>query len=99
MTAWIPWLIAIASMGAFLLFWFRDVRRIMRERQSMVESAASQLASCRKKAAADRSDPEATAVLALSHKIYRQAVDIYNQTLKRPWVRIPAYLMGYEPVS
>jgi len=96
MTACIPWLIAGFSLGAFLLFWFRDVRRILREKKSMVESAASQLAAHRKKAAADRTDPDAAAVLARSNRIYRQAVDIYNQTLKRPWVRFPAFLMGYE---
>lgn len=98
MAVWIPWLIAIASMGAFLLFWFRDVRRIMREKQSVVDSAASQLTACRKKMAV-QADQEAFAVLVRSRDIYQQAVDIYNQTLKRPWVRIPAFLMGYEVVS
>ena len=66
---------------------------------SRVESAASQLAVYRKKAVADRTDPDAVAVLARSHSIYRQAVDIYNQTLKRPWVRFPAFLMGYESLE
>lgn len=95
MSGWIPWLIAAVSLGAFLAFWFRDVRRIVRERESTVNSAASQLISCRKKAGAD---PEAAVVLECSQSIYRQAVSIYNQTLGRPWVCLPAYLMGYRKI-
>lgn len=99
MAAWIPWLIAIVSMGAFLLFWFRDVRRIMRERKSTVESAGGQLVACREKALRARGDPEAAAVLERSENIYRQAVDIYNRTLRKPWNYLPAHLMGFHQIA
>ena len=99
MTAWLPWLIALASLTVLLCFWFRDVRRILRERRSMVESAESQLCACRKRAEASAMTAESAAVLDRSRSIYRQAVDIYNQTLKRPWVCLPAFLMGYGPIA
>jgi len=91
--------IAVASTAICLFLWFRDARRILRERKSMVDSAAGQLASCRQKAAALCDDPEVKAVLKQSEKIYRQAVDIYNQTISKPWNYLPAVLMGFRPVG
>lgn len=99
MPSWIAWLIAIVSTAVCLFLWFRDVRRIMRSRKSTVESAAGQLAACRERAAGARDDPEAAAVLERSEKIYRQAVDIYNQTRQKPWICLPAMLMGFQPIS
>ena len=96
MEQWIAWLIAAASLAVCLLLWFRDVRRIMQEKKSTVESAAGQLTSCRKKAAETKDDPESAAVLARSESIYRQAVDIYDRTLKRPGIFLPAMLMGFR---
>ena len=98
MEHWIPWLTAAVSTAACLIFWFRDVRRIMDERKSTVESAAGQLAACRKKAAQTRGDPESAAVLERSEKIYRQAVYIYDQTLKKPNIFVPAILMGFRSI-
>ena len=97
MANWLICLIAVASTMLCLFLWFRDVRRIMRERKSMVDSAAGQLAISKQKAAA-QNDPESTAVLTSSRRIYQQAVDIYNETLCRTWVRLPARLMGYRPI-
>jgi len=96
---WLAWSIAAASTGAFLLLWFRDVRRVMRERKNMLESAACQLKTCRARAAQARGDPEAAAVLERSESIYRQAVALYNDTLRKPCNSLPAYLMGYRTVS
>lgn len=98
MSSWLAWLIAIASITACLLFWFRDVRRIMRERKSTVKSAAGQLAVCREKAAKARGDPETAAILERSEKIYQQAVDHYNRTLQKPWNYLPARLMGFHQI-
>ena len=49
MTSWLISLIAVISVTLCLFLWFRDVRRIMRERKSTVESAGGQLAACREK--------------------------------------------------
>ena len=95
---WLGWFIAIASTMACLVFWFRDVRRIMREHLSMVECAGGQLSVCRKKAE-NGDQGQDTEVLQRSEKIYRQALDIYNQTLRKPWIVLPAYLMGFRARS
>lgn len=95
MSAWLGWLIAIISTAACLTFWFRDARRIMRKHLSMLECAAGQLSVCRKKAASGDQTQNAE-VLQRSERIYQQALDIYNQALHKPWIGVPAYLMGYR---
>lgn len=99
MQPWIAWLIAIISTAACLTLWFRDVRRIIRERLNTVESAAEQLASCRKRAA--EADPDGTTaeILARSEHIYQQAVELYNRTIRKPKNFLPAYLMGFRPAQ
>ena len=98
MVPWLTSLTAGVSVALCLFLWFRDVRRIMRERKSTVESAAGQLAAWREKARKARGDPEAAAVVERSENIYRQAVDIYNKTLRKPWNYLPAHLMGYHRI-
>ena len=99
MAPWLISLIAVVSIALCLFLWFRGVRRIMRERKSTVESAAGQLAVHRERARKARGDPEAAAILERSESIYRQAVDIYNRTLKKTWNYLPAHLMGYHRIS
>lgn len=99
MLPWFMTLIAFCGVALSLFLWFRDVRRIMRERKSTVESAAAQLLTWREKARKERGDPEAAAIIAISENIYRQAVDIYNRTLEKPWNYLPARLMGFHRVS
>ena len=97
----VPWLIsllALVSTGICLFLWFRDVRRVMTQRKSTVESAAGQLSACREKTVRARGDPDAAAVFRRSERIYRQAVELYNETLRKPWNWLPAYLMGFRPV-
>lgn len=98
MQLWLVWVIAFASIIICLYLWFRDVRRIMRERISTVESAAGQLAIFRKKASETRCDPELVKVLARSESIYSQSVDLYHQALNRLWNWLPARLMGFRPI-
>ena len=63
MALWIMSSVAvIATAGCFVL-WFRDVRRIMREGASDVESARRQLVFWQKRASAAPGDPEAEGVL------------------------------------
>ena len=95
MTAWIGWTAALLLGMLSVFLWFKDVRRIMLERKSTVESAKAQLQVARSRAAAS-DDPEAAAVLARSEDIYRQALALYNRTLRRPWVRFPAAVMRYR---
>ena len=96
MPSWVAWLIAAVSTTAFLVLWFWEVRRVLRSRRSVVESAAAQLSACRRQAAGVRYDPELAQILARSESIYRQAAGNYNETLHRPWIYIPGRLMGFH---
>ena len=55
-----------------------------------------QLAVCRRQAAGPCSDPELAEVLARSESIYRQAVALYNDTLRKPWIYLPGRLLGFD---
>ena len=87
MLTWFSLLLAAAGILMCLFLWFRDVRRIMTERKYNI---------CRKKMAGENNDSEAKEVLGRSEKIYRQAVDLYDGTLKKPWILLPALLMGFR---
>lgn len=96
MTPWIAWLIAAVCAAAFVALWSWEVRRMLTGRQSIVDSAASQVTAFRRRLAQTPADREAAAVLYRSESIYRQAVDNYNYALHRPWVYIPARIMGFR---
>ncbi|MDY5102251.1 MAG: hypothetical protein SPE81_04020 [Agathobacter sp.] len=98
MAIWLMPLIAAISTVICLYLWFRDVRRIMTEQKSTVESAKAQLKVFRGKTQITRNDPDAAAVLERSESIYRQAVDNYNRILHKPWVYPPAALMGFRTI-
>lgn len=93
------WLFAIVSMILCLYLWFRDVKRIMEERKSTVESASGQFCSCRKRVASARNDPEIKKVYERSREIYLQAVELYDLDLKKPRNYLPALLMGFRPIQ
>lgn len=98
MAFWLMPLIAVLSTAICLYLWFRDVRRIMTEQKSTMESAKAQLKIFREKAYKVRNDPDAAAVMERSESIYRQAVDNYNRTLHKLWVYPPAILMGFRTI-
>ncbi|MGN0341137.1 MAG: hypothetical protein ACI4D0_11680 [Lachnospira sp.] len=99
MEFWFAVITAISSTFICLYLWFRDVRRIMTEQKSTVESAKVQLKIFREKAHKARNDPAVAAVLERSECIYSQAVGNYNQTLHKPWVYPPAILMGFRTIQ
>lgn len=98
MSPWIAWGIAVVSTAAFLTLWFWEIRRILSDRKSTVDSAAQQLEAFRRRAAAS-CDGELVQVLRRSESIYQQAVYNYERTLRRPWVYLPARLMGFRRIS
>ena len=98
----IAWVIAIISTAAFLVLWFWVVHRELRAKTDTVNSAASQLSACRKNHLQTRDGPEeqdAKSILSRSLDIYRQTVMLYNQTLMKPWNRIPGLLMGFRQIN
>lgn len=96
MPPWIAWLIAAVSTAAFVSLWFWEVRRVLNDRKSIVDSAAGQLTSFRRRAEGAPCDKEFTQVLRRSESIYYQAVHNYNRTFSRPWAYLPARLMGFR---
>jgi hypothetical protein len=78
------------------------VHRELRNKTDIVNSASSQLAICRKNHLLSRgsSDEQAAkSILSRSLDIYHQSVMLYNQTLQKPWNRIPGFLMGFQPMK
>ena len=98
MAFWLMPLIAAISTAICLYLWFRDVRRIMTEQKSTMESAKAQLMIFCEKVHKARDDPDAAAVLERSESIYQQAVENYNRTLHKLWVYPPAVLMGFRTI-
>lgn len=95
----IPYLIAIFSTTAFIVLWFWVVRKELYEKKKMVEAAKCQLTASEEQCVRVRDDPkrnEAQEILKRSQSIYRQAVDIYNKTLHKPWNAVPAFFLGYR---
>lgn len=96
MPGWFGWLLAVVSTVGFVSLWFWEVRRVLRNYRSMVQCAAGQLVSCRKRLAQSQQDAALLEVLRRSESIYRQAAGNYNETLHRPWIYIPGWLMGFH---
>ena len=96
MPGWFGWLLAGISTVGFVSLWFWEVRRVLRNYRSMVQCAAGQLVSCRKRLAQSQQDAALLEVLRRSESIYRQAAGNYNETLHRPWIYIPGRLMGFH---
>lgn len=93
---WVIWLVAIASTSALVVLWFWEVRRLLRQHRSMVESARCQLAAFEKRVAEAAGNADVAEVLRRSESIYRQAAGSYNETLHRLWIYIPGRLMGFH---
>lgn len=93
---WVPWLWASLSTVAFVVLWFWEVNRVLKDRNSTVESAATQRTVYQRRARAVPGNPETLAVLKRSESILRQAVDLYNEALRKPWRLLPGLLMGFR---
>jgi hypothetical protein len=93
---------AAISTAAFFTLWFWVVQRELRAKKDTVNSALSQLSSCRKKHVLAKNGPaedEAQCILTRSRDIYLQAVTLYNQALQKPWNRVPGYLLGFRQIT
>ena len=98
MLFWFILLIAVISTVLCLYLWFREVRRIMSERREMVENAARQLVVYQERVLKMRGDAEIAAISERSERIYQQSVALYNQTMHKPLVFLPAVLMRFKAI-
>ena len=96
MLGWFGWLLAVVSTVGFVSLWFWEVRRVLRNYRSMVQCAAGQLVSCRKRLAQSQQDAALLEVLRRSESIYRQAAEHYNAALCKPWAYFPGRLLGFR---
>ena len=96
MLSLVAWLIAAVCAAAFAALWCWEVRRIMRDRKSTLVSAEGQLSVCRKKAESEPDNLDVIAVLHQSERIYLQAIELYQKTRRKPWIWLPAVLMGFR---
>ncbi len=102
MTAIIASSIAFSSTAAFIALWFWVVRKELKAKQNMVEGAQVQLAASRMHCLKARDAPEAQKALEIldrSHDIYRQSLELYHMTLRKPWNLVPGFLMGFRRVT
>ncbi len=96
---WVAYTVAAVSTTAFIILWFFVVRKELYAKQSMVEAAQCQLTACLEEYTHPKDGHEQAKVqeiLKRSQSVYRQTVNIYNRTLRRPWNAIPAFFFGYR---
>lgn len=97
MNTWIAYTIAIVSTAAFIALWFGVVKKELHAKENMVAAARHQLIASREVYERERDGPNAEmakGVLERSQSIYRQAVNIYNETLRKPYNAVPALFFG-----
>ncbi len=96
MVSYMGWGVAGVCMILSLFLWFREVRKVMTERRSTVESAAGQYYACCQRMAENGTDTEIAAVCERSLHIYHQALELYEKALAKPFYRLPAKLLGFR---
>ena len=89
---------AAAGLAIGVYFWFRKVLHMMQERKNTVEIAASQLEAQRSKADEKHYDSNLAKIIGCCENAYQQAETIYNQSFAKPWIWLPAVLMGFRKI-
>lgn len=91
--------IAVVSTAALIALWFWVVRRELHEKEKAVDAARRQLAASRQHCLRARDGPEEAAawdILMRSQSVLTQAEKRYNDALKKPWIAIPAWFLGFR---
>lgn len=91
--------IAVVSTAALIALWFWVVRCELHEKEKAVEAARCQLAASRQQCLRARDGPEEAAawdILMRSQSVLAQAEKRYNDALKKPWIAVPAWCLGFR---
>ncbi len=99
MTIEIACSLAVISTTAFVALWFWVVKKELHAKQIMIEAAKNQLTASQEQCARVRDGPEekeAKETLKRTQSVHRQAVRIYNSTLRKPWNAVPGFFLGYR---
>lgn len=89
---------AAAGLAVGVYFWFRKVLHIMQEQKNTVEIAASQLEAQRSKADEKHYNSDLAKIIRRCENVYQQAETLYNQSFVKPWIWLPAVLMGFRKI-
>ncbi len=102
MSTIIAYSIAFFSTFAFIILWFWVVRKELKIKRNILESAKLQLTASRAQLNRSRDNLEtekSKEIFQRSLDIYEQSVKLYNETLQKPWNAIPAVFLGFTPVE
>lgn len=89
---------AAVGLAVGVHFWFHKVLHIMQERRNTVEIAASQLEAQRRKADEKHYDSDLAKIIGRCENDYQRAETLYNQSFAKPWIWLPAVLMGFRKI-
>ncbi len=100
--ATLGWFIAGICVTAFVTLWFIVSYRELSAKQKILDTINEQVQMHRKLYMQERggeNDAAAQKILENKLMVYREVEKDYNALLKRPINRIPAYIMGFQPVG
>lgn len=92
-------LIAGGCAAGFIAIWFVTVRKELVEKRRNLASLREQLLMHEAASAQIRDGPNseiAAKMLETNRRVYREAARVYNQLLKKPFNRLPAFLMRFH---
>lgn len=99
MTAVLSYAIACVSTFALLALWFMNAYQVIsRKRQDLIhaEEQVRLLCECFNKVRNSSYETSAEKMLETSNQIYAQIEKSYNETLQKPFYRVPGFLMGFR---
>jgi len=100
--ATLGWFIAGICIASFIILWFSVSVRELSAKKKSLEAINEQVQIHRRLYMQERggeNDAAAHNVLENKLMVYREVEKDYNQLLKRPMNRIPAYIMGFHPTK
>lgn len=96
------WFIAGVCVQAFIILWFTVSYRELSAKRKSLMAIDEQVQIHRRLYMQERGgENDAMALKMLENKlmVYREVEKSYNNLLKKPWNRIPAYILGFHPIG
>lgn len=98
LTTIIAYLVAGASMAALITLWFWIVRQELCAKQKAAKAAKCQLIASKQeylRARDGSNETQAHEILERSERVYKQSIQLYQKSLRKPWNLLPGALMGF----
>jgi len=100
--ATLGWFIAGICIVLFVILWFQVAARELSAKRKSLNAISEQVQIHRRLYMQERggeNDAVAHNILENKLMVYREVEKDYNQLLKKPMNRIPAYIMGFQPTG